>query len=225
MSTVTELRLESDVSLQIPATWGAYLRLLRARGDAFWPKYVFCDGRLTIVSPGFSHELLRTRLSWIVGEMLFELGINFVSAGSVTLKQGKPGKKGVEGDASFYVTNLEGLKGKRNLSMGSDPPPDLAIEVVISHPADDSLKVYASFGVKEVWVLREDALTFMIIQPDGSCYEPSPVSACIPVLVPEELAHWVLRDDFADDLVRRRAAREWIQNVLRPRYERRRVEP
>src|SRR5438128_2698623 len=134
MSTTASQR-GHDVWQSVPATWGAYLRLLRARGERNRPKYTFVHGRLTIVSPGMSHELLKTRLAWFVDEVLLGLLIDCQPTGQVTLLKTVRPRTGTESDASYYLTNLDQIRGKKDLVMGQDPPPDLAIEVVVSHPA------------------------------------------------------------------------------------------
>ena len=58
---------------QIPATWEAYVRLLRARGEWPAPRYTFNNRRLTIVSPGASHEALKARLCGLIEDVLVGL--------------------------------------------------------------------------------------------------------------------------------------------------------
>lgn len=215
MSTTTE-RVEGDMWLQVPATWGAYLKLDRARGDSARPKYVYCDGRLTIVSPGYSHETVASRIAALVEAMLVELDIDFVATRSMTLKQGKPKTKAVEGDASYYLTNLTKIRGNQKLVMGADPPPDLEIEVVATHPVEDSLEVHAAFGVREVWVLRDSGLTFLTLT-EGGIYVDSPVSGCLPYVSSDELEPWIFGDDFPTEPARRRAFLEWVRTTLVPR--------
>jgi Uma2 family endonuclease len=153
MST-TARTVGEDQWVRVPATWRTYLGLLRAKGEKSSPRYVYCDGRLTIVSPGYSHESIKLRMAWFIETALILLGVPFLRSVCMTLKQGRPKKKGVEGDTSYYLTNLDRVRGKETLKMGVDPPPDLVVEVVVSHPVDDALKVYARIGVREVWVVE-----------------------------------------------------------------------
>jgi Uma2 family endonuclease len=215
MST-TARALGEDQWLQVPATWGAYVRLLRAKGEKSSPKYVYCDGRLTIVSPGFAHESYKHRTSGLIELALTLLGVPFRSSGAMTLKQGKPKKKGVEGDTSYYLTNLHRIRGKKTLKMGVDPPPDLQVEIVVSHPVDDALKAHAAFGVREVWVIEGSELTFLVLSPGGE-YEAVPVSHCLPFFSSEELAPWVFREGEDESAVRREFM-NWVMTTLVPRF-------
>jgi Uma2 family endonuclease len=209
-------QLEGDAWLQIPATWGAYERLLRSKGDRYWPKYIYRDGELTIVSPSHTHEFFRRRLGEMIGDLFVELGIPYHPTGSVTLKAGPPRKKGVEGDDSFYLRDIQRVRKIKVFVMGVEPPPDLILEVVVSHPVEEALEVYASFGVPEVWVCGESGITFLVLGEGGS-YQASASSACMPFLTSDELYPWVVAQEYPDEVAFRRAFREWVGTTLDPR--------
>ena len=47
---------------------------------------------------------------------------------------------GLEGDRTFHLgANASSDAGGRNYDFNTDPPPDLAVEVEMSHPADDAI--------------------------------------------------------------------------------------
>ena len=60
-----------------------------------------------------------------------ELGIDIEGGGSTTFKL-KRRKVGLEPDECFYVKNVECVRGKKNIDLSVDPPPDLAIEIEVS---------------------------------------------------------------------------------------------
>ena len=213
-----------DAWVCIPATWETYLRLLDDRGERSRPRLIYHHGRLTIVSPGVNHEWLGRRLSGLLQELLVGLRVRFIPTGSVTLLPGSATTKGVEGDASYYFTNFDSLKGRETLVMGVDPPPDLVIEVVVSHPVADALAVHASFGVREVWVCGRGELTFLLLQPGGR-YEPSAASLNLPLVRSDELALWLFRDAGDDDLDLLLEFREWVAHVLAARQGRPTAKP
>jgi Uma2 family endonuclease len=207
---------ERDRWVVLPATWKAYLRREAARGDRATPRYTYTNGRLTIVSPSYSHEEWREDLSDFLKILLAELHIPFKTAGSVTLRQSGPKWKGVEADATFYLSNLDLLRGKTNLVMGVDPAPDFVIEVVVSHPVRDALLVHAAFGVREVWVLKRKGLTILKLGENGR-YAVAEASELVPMVTPSELFGWVQHDDFDDrgELLRR--FRAWVIETVVPR--------
>jgi Uma2 family endonuclease len=52
------------------------------------------------------------------------------------------------------------------LDFSQDPPPDLAVEVDITHSAIDQLVLYATLGISELWLYDGQVLTFYQLQ-DG----------------------------------------------------------
>jgi Uma2 family endonuclease len=71
------------------------------------------------------------------------------SCGSFT-HQREDIERGFEPDECFYVANLEAIKGKEEIDLGKDPPPDLSIEVDISRSSLDRMAIFAAFRVPEV---------------------------------------------------------------------------
>lgn len=218
MSTtaMTATAIGEDQWLQVPATWGAYFRLQRARGDRAKPRYTFVHGRLTIVSPSRTHDYLKRRLGGMLEDILIGLSIPYVPCGSTTLLKTTRPRTGIEPDEGYHLTNLEALLGKEDLVMGVDAPPDLVIEVVISHPVNDALEVYRLLGVREVWVCGRSDVVFLVLGEDGR-YSESPTSHWLPFLTPDDLTPWVYREDLPNETVVRRSIRRWVSDVLAPR--------
>ncbi len=209
-------KVDRDRWKVVPATWKQYLRLEAARGERATPRYTYTNGRLTIVSPGPIHERLGERCGDLLKIVFDELEIDSYAVGSVTLKQGEPGRKGAEADRTFYLTNIDKVISKDNITIGDDPPPDLVVQVVVSHPVRDSLLVHAAHGVREVWVLKQKGLTILKLGENGR-YAVSATSQFVPALDPSELFQWLMRDDFATDRQLRRAFRTWVIESLVPR--------
>ena len=59
------------------------------------------------------------------------------------------------------------MRGKKELDLAVDPPPDLAIEVDISRSSLNKLSIYADIGVPEVWLYDGQSLRSHQLQPDG----------------------------------------------------------
>lgn len=207
----------SDGWVRFPATWEIYTALLDARGERGRPRYIYLDGRMTVVSPGVPHESFTVRISHLIYEIVTVLSIACRPLGQVTLLKASESQEGIEADSTYYLTNLERLRGKRKLVMGEDPPPDLVVEVVISHPEADALEAYRRFGVREVWVCKESGLEFLVLGADGQ-YAASTASACFPFLTSEELAPWVYRDDLDDETQVSKLFRAWVEQTLLPRH-------
>ena len=214
MSTITPTtRQVRDPWQQIPASWGTYQRLVRDRGEHGRPKYTFCDGKLTIVSPGLNHELMKELVGGLIGDILVGLRIPYRGAGETRYIKEADRRSGTEPDLSYYLTNLALLRGKKRLILGTDPPPDLVVEVVSTHPLGDSLEVYRRFAVPEVWVCKSSVIDFLVLGEDGH-YLKSSTSAGLPFLSTEELSPWVYRQDLPDDSELRHQFRAWVADIL-----------
>ncbi len=87
--------------------------------------------------------------------------------GSTTLKK-QLKHRGVEPDESYYVQNEPLVRGRTDLELGKDPPPDLAIEIQLTQSGLNKLGIFAAMGVPEVWLWEEDRLGIFWLQAPGS---------------------------------------------------------
>lgn len=67
------------------------------------------------------------------------------------------------------------IRGRDDINLKPDPPPDLAIEAVCTHEADEVLEVYRRICVPEVWVCDEAELVILILQANASTRLRRPV--------------------------------------------------
>jgi Uma2 family endonuclease len=195
--------------------WKGYLTLLKLRGDRKFPRMLYLDGTVWLMTTSFPHERITIRLSLLVTEVVVGLDIPCVPSGSTTFRRKKK-NGGVEPDASFYLTNEERVRGKAKIHLSEDPPPDLAVEAVESHKADAAVEVYRRFGVPEVWIREESGFTILILQPNGE-YRGSETSAAFPFLSAVEILDWVGRPQTITETEWIKALRTWVRETLVPR--------
>jgi Uma2 family endonuclease len=195
--------------------WKGYSTLLRLRGDRSMPRMVYLDGTVWVMSPSFPHERLKTRLGHFVTEVVVGLDIPCIAAASTTFRR-RAKRGGVEGDQTYYLANEERVRGKDKLHLKTDPPPDLAIEAVHSHDADQAIEVYRRFKVPEVWVCDEDEVRILILQPNGR-YAESATSAAFPFLAATEVFDWVKKPQTEPDTAWIKQLRSWVNRTLKPR--------
>jgi Uma2 family endonuclease len=198
--------------------WKGYVTLLRLRGERSMPKMVYLDGTVWLMSPSFPHERLKSRLGQFVMEVLVALDIPCIVAGSTTLRR-RAKEGGVEGDQTYYLANEERIRGKDKIDLRIDPPPDLAIEAVYSHDADDAVEVYRRFRVPEVWIFNEAELVILVRQANRK-YSASTTSAAFPFITAAEIYDWVSRPQTVADTQWTRDLRRWIRRSLKPRVRR-----
>jgi hypothetical protein len=79
-----------------------------------------------------------------------------------------------------YITHAADGSGKEELDLLVDPPPDLVIEVAITHPSLDKLPSYAALRVPELWQCDGTALHFYEL--GGETYRAVVNSGLFPFL-------------------------------------------
>lgn len=196
--------------------WEDYETILRIRGDQSVPRMVYLDGSLFLMSPSFPHEQLEARFGAMVTILVMELRIPYTPSGATTFRR-QPQKGGVEPDLSYYFTNQALVRGKPEIDLSADPPPDLVIEVVWTHKADASIEVHRRFGVPEVWVWERDRLRMLRLDPEGE-YAPADRSLAFSALKSSEVASWISKPSDNNEMTWLIEFQDWVRRVLVPRH-------
>jgi Uma2 family endonuclease len=187
-------------------------------GERHAVRLIFVHGRLTLLTASRRREWFAERLAELVKIVALTSGIGWEDAGSATYRR-REKEVGVEGDKTFYLgENARRMRGPVNIDLANQPPPDLAIEVEITHPADDALLVYGRLGVTEVWRFDVDswAFSFCIRREDGS-YESSDRGPGLPLLTASDvLGQMRLAESMGADHWYAQLG-DWARNTLLPR--------
>jgi Uma2 family endonuclease len=195
--------------------WKGYSTLLKLRGERAIPRMIYLDGSLFLMSPSFSHEYLTERFGWLVLVLVEELDMPCVPSRSTTLRR-RAKRGGVEGDLSYYLANESRVRGKKQIDLRTDPPPDLAVEVVLTHGADAAVEVYRRVKVPEVWVY-DGELTILSLRPDGQ-YAGTARSVAFPILEASEINTWIQKPRTQSETSWVKELRRWVAAVIVPRY-------
>ena len=105
------------------------------------------------------------------------------------------------------------MRGKLDLDLLVDPPPDLVLEAEASRSILDRLDILASLGVGEVWRYDGERLVIHVLGKDGK-YRESPTSACFPWLPVEPFTRHLKRAGKTDETSWIRAFRVWVRETL-----------
>ncbi|MGC1528507.1 MAG: Uma2 family endonuclease [Phormidesmis sp.] len=140
--------------------WPEFEAILAELGDSRATRIAYNNRTLTIVAPLFAHENSKASLGDVVKVLLEELDIDYVCAGSTTLKR-QDVDKGVEPDDSFYIENFASALNKQRINLDVDPPPDLAIEVDLT--SKTQAEIYQALGVPELWRYDEGRLRIDVL--------------------------------------------------------------
>jgi Uma2 family endonuclease len=134
--------------------WEQYLRFRDAPSNAGVRMY-YADGDLLLMTTGSFHERASRLMSLALLVWAEAEDVQMASVGRWTLQELFK-KQGLEADDCYYVTNAERLRGKKELDLAVDPPPDLAIEIDVTTDSQHKLGIYANLGVPEVWVWTDE---------------------------------------------------------------------
>ncbi len=197
--------------------WKGYATLLRLRRERPRPKMIYLDGNLWLVTTPFFHEFIRKRLGSFVLEVVVGLEIPCAPSGETTFRR-RSKRGGVEGDETYYLANEARVRGKKEIDLRVDPPPDLAIEVVHTHAAEASIEVYRRLGVPEVWIWEDGRLRILIRRANGR-YAESAASEAFPFLPATEVAGWISRPQDASETQWTIDLRRWVRDTLAPRVQ------
>ncbi len=201
-----EIREQRFVLAQV--SWGTYESLLADHADARSPRLTYCEGMLEIMSPSTEHEKLNQALATIAALMAEEQEIEFEALGSTTFRR-QDLDRGTEPDSCFYIQNVERIRGRKEIDLAVDPPPDLVIEVEITSPAVPKLPVYARLGVPEIWLHNGRIPTILCLV--GGQYEVSDRSRVLPSLSASVLSEFVEQSKTLSTLAWRRMVRNWAR--------------
>lgn len=194
------------------ADWRTYTRLLRVFAERPRIRLTYDRGRLEIMSPLFEHDDDAAFLGRVVLVLTEELELAIHPGKSTTLRR-KLKDRGIEADECFWIANAHRMKGRRRLDLRIDPPPDLAIEVDVTHSSIDRLGVYGALRIPEVWRLDGDVLTFYLLGPRGK-YTTAERSRAFLLVTPKDVMQFLHQARQAGDhnpVVRR--FRQWIRRM------------
>jgi Uma2 family endonuclease len=187
-------------------SWDLYEMLLRDIGDQ--PiRVTYDNGSMEIMSPLPKHERWKTIIGGFIEILSLELNIPMSRLGSTTFRR-RELRKGLEPDECYYIQHEEQIRNKDTIDLKTDPPPDLAVEVDITHRAIGRESIYAALGVAEVWRYDGLSLTALRLDPDGR-YRPTEFSLAFPFLRVAELEQFLKMIPSAGETSAMRAFRDW----------------
>lgn len=138
-----------------------------------------------------------------------ETGQKLKTMGSTTLNYPNL-DKGTEPDEAFYIQNHASVAG-RKVDLTQDPPPDLVVEVDITHTDIDKNRLYASMGVSEFW--RFNGQLLRIYQLQEGQYVEVESSPTFPILHKSRLYEF-LEQGWSDEVEACKALRVWVQQEV-----------
>ena len=195
------------------ASWELLERFL-ADNSSRRMRLTYAKGEMFFMSPSPLHERLKGLLGRFVNTATEELGVPSCTMGSTTWVR-SDASRGIESDESFYIASEPKVRGKTEFDLTRDPPPDLAIEIDVTHSPIDRPAIYAVLGVPEVWVFDGKTLKFLKLI-DGR-YESVSHSLSFPFVTPADVERYLAMMTSTDETTIVRAWRQWVREHGTPR--------
>ncbi|MEO0758550.1 MAG: Uma2 family endonuclease [Cyanobacteria bacterium J06648_16] len=192
-------------------SWQLYQALMQDVGDGRIWRAAYSQGVLELRRPSYPNEEAKQILQDFVTTVVDELGIEARSLGALTLER-KDLEKAIEPDSCFYIQSEALVRGKSDIRLPDDPPPDLAIESDHANSSLNKHNIYAALGVPEIWRYRRQQLEIYLL--DGITYVRSPQSRVFPFLPVAEVPSLIERSREIGQRKAVKAFRARIQSLI-----------
>ena len=126
-------------------------------------RMTFDRGVLVLMSPSKRHERIASLIGQLIVEWALVKRVPFQSCDTVTFQR-EDLSRALEPDKCYYIQHENIVRDRDELDLSVDPPPDLVIEVDVASSSARKLKLYAAFGVPEVWHWRDEQLQILILR-------------------------------------------------------------
>jgi Uma2 family endonuclease len=166
-----------------------YERALRTFAERPAVRLTYDRGTLEFMTLSHEHESYSDILARFIYILTEELGLPVKAGRSTTFRRRKR-QRGLEPDASWWIAHEAQVRGKNNIDLRRDPPPDLALEVDVSRSSLNRLAIYAALEVPEVWRLESSTLVCHLLDSDRR-YKVSGVSRAFAGLVVAEVGNFL----------------------------------
>lgn len=199
-----------DREVREDISWEAYQEMLRAHEYRSLPHHNYDHGTLEIVSPMPIHERCKRHIEVLIAVYAEEQRMNLDGFGSTTYSRADL-QRGFEPDSSYYIQNWEQVQGKARLDLRVDPPPDMVVEIDITHSTLDKLPIFFSFGVSEVWRYNGDRFQVLLRADDG--YRSVAVSPSLPIATVQDLEALLNEHLSLNEAAWTRFVRRWLRGT------------
>ncbi|MEL7039374.1 MAG: Uma2 family endonuclease [Cyanobacteria bacterium J06592_8] len=200
---------EKRVSLN-GLTWQAYQQILYALPQSRAARLTYDRGILEIAMPLEDHEFACELIGLFIRILVGEIGFKLKSMRSTTLDR-EDLNRGAEPDIAYYIQNQSRVAG-RKVNLAQDPPPDLVVEVDITHTDINKNQLYAAIGVPEFW--RYDGQKWFVYQLQEDSYQECDRSPTFPWMEKEDLYRF-LQQAQQDEIAAEKYLREFVREKVK----------
>ena len=189
--------------------WDTYERLLAEHVNNLGTRFTYDQELLEIMVVSVGHEAPNRTLALLAEIVAEETGRDVLQSGSATFKR-EDLLKGFEPDSSFYLdAHAELVRGKKELDLRVDPPPDLVIEIDITSSSLPRLPIFAAVGVAEVWRYEGRRVVFFCLEDAG--YVEVERSAVLPPITSRQATVFLDESERLKQPAWLRRVRDWVR--------------
>jgi Uma2 family endonuclease len=192
-------------------SWQTFEALLKDTGEDRGSRFAYDCGTLEIMTPLFEHENPKIQLDRFIVALAEELEIEIKSAGSTTLKR-KIENRGIEPDNCYYIQNELAVRGRQELDLETDPPPDLAIEIDITSSSVNKFGIYSALGVPELWRYNGRVLKFYQLA-EGQ-YVECEFSRAFPLVSVTDMSRVIEQSKTTGEIALLKSFRAWVRDNI-----------
>ncbi|MBW4515055.1 MAG: Uma2 family endonuclease [Timaviella obliquedivisa GSE-PSE-MK23-08B] len=203
----------ADRVMLYSVSWEQFENILENLGNHRAARIAYDNGTLEIMTPLPEHEYFKEVIGTGVQDIAEELEIDYESYGSTTWRK-QIKMAGLEPDNCFYFQNEAIVRGRLDLDLSKgDPPPDLALEIDITHKSLDRFPIYARLEVPELWCYDNGELKIYHLR--DTTYVEAETSLALPQLPIKELPQIIERHRAEGRRTIRKAVRVWAREQAR----------
>ncbi len=197
--------------LRHDVSWQEFENILAEMGESRAARLAYDQGTLEIMTPLPEHEGYKEIIGDLIKDLADELQLNYESFGSTTWKR-QDLLAGAEPDNCFYIQNESFVRGRLNIDLSQDPPPDLVLEIDSTSKSLDKQPIYARLGVPEIW--RYDLRVLRVYQLEAGKYLETETSLAFPSFPVKVIPSFINRNINTGRRAIRQAFRAWISKHL-----------
>lgn len=186
--------------------WDGFKQIQQLLTERTHTRFTYDAGVLEITQSLESHERLARLIERFILILGVELRLKMKTMGSTTLDR-EDLLKSAEPDNGYYIQNY-GLVADHEVDLTVDPPPDLVVEVDITHTDINKNALYASMGVPEFW--RFDGQIWQILCLVDGSYGEQESSPTFPTIEKRHLIQF-LEAALLDEVAAEIDFRQWVR--------------
>lgn len=192
-------------------SWQTFEALLRETGSDRGTRFAYDCGTLEIMTPLYEHEKPKIQFDRFIFALAEELEIEIKSAGSMTLKRENV-NRGIEPDNCYYIQTEPTVRGRQELNLETDPPPDLAIEIDITSSSVNKFGIYLALGIPELW--RYNGRDLKLYQLAEGQYVECEFSTAFSLISVTEMSRFIEQSKTIGEIALLKSFRAWFTDKI-----------